>query len=139
MEGHRVVSGSDNKTVQIWNATGEVEIELEGHRVKSVAFSQDGSLVASGSYSDTVLIWNVMTGEVEAELVGDNHESVVTSVEFSQDGSRVVSGLDVLKSYISERDDGLGTVKIWNIMTGQVEAELMSQTEMLNAFAQDGS
>ena len=87
LEGHRVVSGSDDKTVQIWNATGEVEIELESHRVKSVAFSQDGSLVASGSYSDTVLIWNVMTGEVEAELVGDNHESVVTSVAFSQDGS----------------------------------------------------
>ena len=41
----RVVSGSYDKTVRIWNATtGEVEAELKGHTdwVMSVAFSQDG-------------------------------------------------------------------------------------------------
>ena len=49
-DGSRIVSGSYNKTVQIWNATtGEVEAVLKGHmdKVTSVAFSQDGSRVVS--------------------------------------------------------------------------------------------
>ena len=36
--------------------------------IMSVAFSQDGSQVVSGSNDNTVQIWNTMTGEVEAEL-----------------------------------------------------------------------
>ena len=65
-DGRRVVSGSNDKTVQIWNVmTGEVEAVLEGHTdfVTSVAFSQDGSQVVSGSYDKTVRIWNTMTGK----------------------------------------------------------------------------
>jgi WD40 repeat protein len=45
-DGSRVVPGSSDKTVRIWNATmGEVEAELEGHtgEVRSIAFSQDSS------------------------------------------------------------------------------------------------
>jgi WD40 repeat protein len=63
--GSRVVSGSDDKTVHIWNATtGEVEAELEGHTdwVWSVAFSQDGNRVVSGSFDKIVQIWNTTTG-----------------------------------------------------------------------------
>ena len=72
-EGRRVVSGSIDKTVRIWNtATGEVKAELKGHTndVNSVAFAQDGSQVVSGSDDNTVRIWNAATGEVEAELKG---------------------------------------------------------------------
>ena len=65
-DGSRVVSGSDDKTVWIRNATtGEVEAELKGHTdlVVSVAFTQDGSRVVSGSYDNTVRIWNTVTGK----------------------------------------------------------------------------
>jgi WD40 repeat protein len=70
--------------------TGKVEAKLKGHTnfVTSVAFSQDGSRIVSGSYDKTVRIWNVMTGKVEAKLKG--HTDQVRSVAFSQDGSRVV-------------------------------------------------
>jgi len=69
-----------------------MEAELKGHtgRVRSVAFSQDGSQVVSGSDDRTVRIWNVTMGEVEAEVKG--HTDSVMSVAFSQEGSRVVSG-----------------------------------------------
>ena len=72
-DGSRVVSGSDDAMVKIWNATnGELEAELKGHaaRVWSVAFAQDGIRVVSGSDDATVRIWNTMTGEVEAKLEG---------------------------------------------------------------------
>jgi len=60
-DGSRVVSGSNDKTVQVWSATiGKIEAELKGHtdRVDSVAFSQNGSRVVSGSSDETVRIWN---------------------------------------------------------------------------------
>jgi WD40 repeat protein len=81
----------------------------------------------SGSYDNTVRIWNATTGEVEAELKG--HTGSVRSVAFAQDGSRVVSG---------SNDK---TVRIWNATTGEVEAELKGHTDsvMSVAFAQDGS
>jgi len=69
------------KQVQIWNVTtGDMEAELKGHtgRVRSVAFSQDGSQVVSGSDDRTVRIWNVTMGEVEAEVKG--HTDSVMSV-----------------------------------------------------------
>jgi hypothetical protein len=74
----------------------------------SVAFSQDGSRVVSGSVDKTVRIWNVTTGEAEAELKG--HTDWVRSVAFSQDGSHVVSG---------SRDE---TVRIWNVTTGHSQS-----------------
>ena len=70
--------------------TGEVENELKGHIyvVTSVAFSQDGSQVISGSCDNTVWIWNMMMGKIEAKLEG--YTDWVFSVAFSQDGNRVV-------------------------------------------------
>jgi WD40 repeat protein len=112
-DSSRVVSGSRDKTVRIWNAaTGEMEAELKGHTgaVMSVAFSQDSSRVVSGSSDKTVRIWNEATGEMEAELKG--HTGAVKLVIFSQDSSLVVSGS-------SDK-----TVRIWNVATGEMEAGL---------------
>jgi WD40 repeat protein len=61
-DGKRVVSGSGDKTVRIWDAaSGEQQLELKGHSdwVTSVAFSQDGKRVVSGSDDKTVRIWNI--------------------------------------------------------------------------------
>ena len=65
-DGSRVVSGSDDKTVRIWNVmTGEVEANLKTNMewIDSVAFSQDGSQVVFGSDDPIVRIWNTVTGE----------------------------------------------------------------------------
>ena len=70
-DGSRIVSGSADNTVRIWNAvTGESEAELRGHSsgVTSVAFSPDGSRLVSGSNDMTVRIWNVVTGESEGSF-----------------------------------------------------------------------
>ena len=67
-------------------------LTYEGHsgRVISVVFSPAGSRVASGSYDNTVRVWDVQTGQYEHMLQG--HSGTVTSVVFSPGGSRVASG-----------------------------------------------
>ncbi|EXA30335.1 hypothetical protein FOVG_18262 [Fusarium oxysporum f. sp. pisi HDV247] len=108
-----------------WNAILQT---LEGHTfsVSSVVFSNDGRLIASGSYDNTVKIWNVATGEEERTLKG--HTGWVTSVVFSNDGKLIASG-----SY----DE---TVKIWNVATGEEECVLKGHTHFVSSvvFSNDG-
>jgi WD40 repeat protein len=60
-DGQRIVSGSDDKSVRVWDAaTGQpLGDPLTGHTgtVSSVAFSPDGHRIASGSKDKTVRLW----------------------------------------------------------------------------------
>jgi hypothetical protein len=92
-DGRRIVSGSHDKTVRIWDAQTGVQLaRLDGHEawVMSVAFDSNGRRVASGSHDKTVRVWDAQTGAPLARL--DGHEREVTSVAFSPDGRRIVSG-----------------------------------------------
>ena len=67
-DGTKIVSGSDDKTVRVWDAaTGQPvhEEPLTGHTdyVTSVAFSPDGTKIVSGSWDNTVRIWDASTGQ----------------------------------------------------------------------------
>jgi len=55
----------------------------------SVAFSPDGQNLASGSYDETIKIWNLTTGELVHTLWAFNsgHSNGVWSVTFSPQGN----------------------------------------------------
>ena len=83
----------DDNTVRLWDvASGKETARLEGHGdgVNSVAFSPDGTRLASGSDDDMARLWDMASGKETARLEG--HGNAVNSVAFSPDGTRLVSG-----------------------------------------------
>jgi WD40 repeat protein len=65
-DGGRIVSGSYDKSVRVWDAASGAELAcLSGHEepVTSVAFSADGGRIVSGSLDNSVRVWDAASGE----------------------------------------------------------------------------
>src|SRR5687768_12836468 len=73
--------------------------------VRTVAFSPDGKLLASGSLDKSISMWDVKTGKSTASLTG--HTDAVNSVAFSPDGKLLASG---------SQDD---STKLWDLAAGK--------------------
>ena len=99
------------------------EFSERGHNghVTSVAFSHNDSLIVTGSYDDTAIIWNALTGDTIRTLRG--HNGHVTSVAFSHNDSLIVTG-----SY----DD---TAIIWNASSGDAIRTLRGYKNDVNSVA----
>ena len=72
--------------------TGSQTAVLSGHthRIRSLTFSLDGTLLVSGSYDKTVKLWDVQTGGVINTFNG--HTDCVVSVSISAACTMIVSG-----------------------------------------------
>ncbi|KAF5701324.1 NWD1 [Fusarium mundagurra] len=97
-DSQRLASGSDDKTVKIWDVTtGACVQTLEGHsgQIWSVAFSADSQRLASGSRYGTVKIWDATTAAcVQTLKIG----RVVTHLSFdSMTNSLLSTDIGLLK------------------------------------------
>jgi WD40 repeat protein len=85
-DGSRVVSGSDDKSVRIWNATSrEIECILGHLDVVRQLHSHLMVQVVSGSFDLSVRVWNENTGEIECIL--EEHSHGVWFVAFEPHGT----------------------------------------------------
>jgi WD40 repeat protein len=93
----------------------------------SVAFSPDGSKIVSGSWDNTIRLWDVQSGSELAVFKG--HEPDVYSVAFSPDGSKIVSGSwdKTIRLWDVQSGSELAVFKGLRIMSGQWHFPRMGQ------------
>jgi len=127
-DGSRISSGSTSLQrpgeVKLWNLSqGKKPIAFSGHSatVTCVAFSPDGSHLASGSWDKKVKIWSTATGKELSVLTA--HSGPITSVAFSLDGLHIATG--------SEDK----TIKLWEVAMNKEVASFSGHSASVTSVA----
>lgn len=96
--------------------------------VKSLAFSPNGRILASGSWNNNIELWDASSGKLLSTLEG--HSDVVSTLAFSPDGSILASG------------SGDNTLRLWDAASGKPLQTLLSPSLSISvqavAFSPDG-
>lgn len=98
-----------------------------GHsdKVRSVAFSKDGRMLASGGSDFVIKLWDIPTGKEVRTLTG--HLASVVALAFSPDGKLLAS-----------RGKDEETVKIWVLATGAELKSVKGGSDARIQFSPDG-
>lgn len=132
-----LVSGGFDNRVRLWNLqTGDAET-LSGHvnPVTIVAFNPNGRTVTSGSYSGSLIEWNIYTKRQVGTLRG--HSGTVSALTYSDVCVELQGSCVFLMA--SSGDDR--RILLWNALTGQQLDEMRhTHTATINslAFSPDG-
>ena len=98
-----LISGSDDKTVRIWNTKNWTSRMLEGHSAKilSTEFSKDGSLFCSGDVDRVLKVWDLGTHECIIAIAGqhghfspDNKHILATNISTSTPGTFSLNSIE---------------------------------------------
>ena len=105
-DGNTFASAHGDRTVRMWDVEtrelkgtlgGSLEatsIERRGHRyaARSVAFSPDGNILASGGRGGRVFLWDADTGRLKQFIL--RHAGAVWSLAFSPDGNTLAAATE---------------------------------------------
>ena len=105
-DGRSLVSGSDDRSVRIWNirdgSSKKLPASLDASWFSSIAFSPDGRYIAAGDWGYSIWIWDSRTHKLVASWKG--HKGPVWCLGFTPDGKGLMSGGDT-------------TFKSWDVRT----------------------
>jgi WD40 repeat protein len=128
-DGMRFASVSED-VVKLWDAASGRELHtFQGHKrfvFWDVAFSPDGTQLASGGVDQHVMIWDVATGAEVHRLRGPLG---LLCLAFNPDGRWLVTG----------SNDRI--VRVWDLSTGQIAQTLRGHSSPVSTvqFSPDGS
>lgn len=118
LDGKRIVSGGDDRTVRVWDlVSGRLQHTLHGHTdsVRAVAVTPDGRRIVSGGTYDVVRVWDLESGQFLQTIAGYAGFRAVHAVAVTPDGSRVIWA-------------GAGaTVQVWDMANGRLDHVIRSQ------------
>lgn len=105
LEGLLAIVRGD-RSIDLWNpGSGPLrQMPIQPGPVRTIAFSPDGKLLASGGSDSVLRWWEAESGILLREIEG--HEKAISSLAFTPDGTRLVSG---------STD---GSVRLWDVATG---------------------
>jgi WD40 repeat protein len=132
LDGQRPRTGQEDlrsfEWYYLWRLCHGDRFTLAGHTdlITAVAFSPDGQMLATGSYDQTVKLWDVAAGRERIRLEG--HGGEVRAVAFSPDGT-------TLATANADR-----TARLWDVRTGQERGRLDGHSDVVCslAFSPDG-
>jgi len=103
-DGRSILAACGDDILSINLINGAVVQTLVGHtaRVRAIAYSPDGQLVASGGDDATIRLWNAVTGKNHGSVLR-GHQGAVLAVAFASDGHSVISA------------GGDGTIRVWKL------------------------
>ncbi|MDZ8236463.1 MAG: WD40 repeat domain-containing protein [Nostoc sp. ChiQUE01a] len=131
-DGQTVVTGSYRK-IKVWRISPQTGIKslkdteplhtLMGHShiVCSLAISGDGKLLVSGSWDQTIKIWELESGKLLHTLKG--HRDRVYAIALSPDEEIIASG---------SADQ---TIKLWHVQTGELLGTFTGHGNIVTALA----
>jgi eukaryotic-like serine/threonine-protein kinase len=114
----------DSGEVKLWNlSTGKESVPIRGHDtgVFAVAFSPDGTLLASAGRDRSIKLWDVRSGLLLRALFG--HQDEIHGLAFSPGGNNLASGSNDL------------TVRLWNPADGRQKKVFRGHAEPVTAVA----
>jgi len=122
-DSRRLVSGSADKTIKLWNLeTGTLIHTMAGHdkAVMSFTIANDNKWIVSICGDNTIKLWNLETGTLIRNMSGGIGENV-NSIAVTPDSKQLVSG---------NKD---ATVKLWDLETGNLIFTMVGHTSSVNA------
>jgi WD40 repeat protein len=121
-DGSRVLTGSSDRTAQVWESTSGVSV-LSLHypgEVLAVAFSPDGKVALTGSDDGTARLWDLDTNKPLLPPIV--HRGPVLSVAYGPDGKGVLTG------------SADGTAGLWHV-PDPISGDSVRLTEWVEAIS----
>lgn len=130
-DGERMLSVSGNSLIYFDVATQDIIHRMQHGTgtitvVTSIDISPDGTKALSGALDQSVVLWDLQTGEVIHTLEG--HRSQVNDVTFSPDGTQALSGGNDTR------------LILWDLTTGEQVNSIRTENQVeAVAFTEDGT